>query len=330
MKVEIYLDDMLKNLSCRHKKELAEAKLKDSAYGLYHFKSSPKGEFVPVYVWRFKSKRGTISLVLNLMEFQSYCLNTYVRLKADTPNSFGDYYHQDKFLELSVPVFEVIGIQQLNYVIPSQPYCLSLNCAQIYWRLQKWNKAMMYQSSELQVRAMRGPGCLGLGYGYCPKGEARGWFMCLTRYGYGQGFIGCSADELSTRALSGAKVIYDKTIKKYFELENGVFRNPRDTKAIPSLMADETWKGYLRQVKDTNPKRFKEILSYERPVAMYCDPWSPSIRIYFDKIPCWVLGVDEEYIYVIYSLDFNKVERRNISCLSEMWLALPNDKNFTL
>lgn len=326
MKVEIYLDDMLKNLSCRHRKELAEAKLMNSAYGLYHFKASKKGEFVPVYVWRFKSKRGTISVVLNLMTFASNCYATYIRLKNDTPNSFGDYYHRDKFLELSVPVFEVIGIQQLNYVIPSQPYCLSLNYAQIYWRLQKWNEAMMYQSPEPQVYAMKGLGCLG--YGYCPKGEARGWFMCLTCYGHGQGYIDCPAADLSTRALSGAQVIYDKAIKKYFELENGVFRNPRDTKVISSLMAGETWKGYLRQVKDTNPKRFKKISSYEHPVAMYCHPWSPSVRIYFDNIPCWVLGVDDEYIYVIYSQDFNRVERKNISGLNEMRLALPQDKNF--
>lgn len=340
MKVKIYLNKVQEKLETCYQITAVGGELMNEGYGLYHFKSSRKGEFVPVYVWRYKSNSGTISIVLELLEFSSYCLNTYVRLKADTINKVGYYQHKDDLIELTIPVSETGVIQQLNYHIldgSDMPYfdydkkfCQSRAEAQKLFRIQMWNESFMYQGQEPQVQAMKGAGCLGLGYGYKRKGESRGWFMCLINYGRGRGFLNCPIEDLSTRGLGYPQIIYDRVCHTYFELEKGIFSNPRPTKIIHQKWAEKTWQAYLQEMEYTDKKRFKKIESYKHPIAMYRDPWLPSSRVYYDAIPCWLLGIDEEKIYFIDTLDFNRVTTLNRSCLERMKLANPNDKNFTL
>lgn len=326
MKTEIYFGILQDHLSSYYKEELADTFYMNAEYGLYHFKATPKGKFVPVYVWRYRGKKGSVSLVLDLTAFTTQCLRTYVRLRPDTSKLDASeldcaYVYENDFVQLRVPV-TAVGIVRFVYSFKEVKGCLSLEDAQAIWRIQMWNEPMMYENPVPELRALKN-GRLGLGYGYI-AGDGHAWFIRAMAYEYDNGFALCSADDFLKRSFSNCKIIQDENSGLYFELENNSFRKPRLTRNISKREALNVWQQYLLHISETNKKRFKKISSYPYPMAIYRGrrPYSGLYE------PCWLLGTDDKFFYMIDVTEYNQVCLTDRQYRKELIVAYADDKNF--
>lgn len=326
MKTEIYFGVLQDHLVSYYEEELANTSYMNSEYGLYHYKATPKGKFVPVYVWRYSGKNGTISLVLDLMAFKTQCLRTYVRLKPDKSKpdiSEFDYayVYENDFMQLRIPV-TAIGVIRFFYTFKPIKGCLSLEEAQTLWRIQMWNEPMMYEDPVPEVKALKN-GLWGLGYGYIAS-DGHAWFIKAATCEYDKGFILCSAGDFLKRSFSGCKIIQDEKSGLYFELENSSFRKPRLTRNISKRDALKAWQQFLLDMSETNKKRFKKISSYQCPIAIYRGQ-KPYSGLYE---PCWLLGADDKFFYMIDVQEYNQVHLKERQFRNEMLIAYPDDENF--
>lgn len=279
-------------------KELKKSDLVATAWGSYHFKGTPKDDKPLVLVFRYQKENGeTLSVVWDLAKKQAHFLPCFVRVQKDTACCRLEYGNQ-----LFVEVNEKNSYIRYNL---TKERALGKEFAQIWWRVQMGENGL-----EQNLRAVNGGKDLGLGYACRDRKAKKTWFFSLTHPE--NGFV--EVGGLSLAHLPEKAVCYDDRSQSYWSLIDGEWINPRPRKWTTITKAAEVWKLFLQ----SHPKESKKISSYLQPVAAY---WAGE--------PCWVLGVDNDLIYLIMVEDVLQVFCIILSDWENLKLALPGDKKFS-